>query len=202
MKWKLWEKSLLVALAVLLAVNLTGLSAAGSDIPSRVLRLHVLANSDSDADQALKLKVRDRVLEVSADWMENAGTLSQAEAAARAHLPEIQKAAEKVIRENGSGQSVRVTFEDVWFPTRQYENVTLPAGVYRALRVVLGKGEGHNWWCVLFPSLCLPSSEPETALSDVLTQPELDLVTSPYRIRFQSIEWLESVQRWFSSLCS
>ena len=177
MKWKTWERALAVALALTVGLGCTSLNAASEDIPARVLRLHVLANSDSQADQALKLKVRDRILQVSSGWMSAAKTREEAEAAAQAHLPQLQKEAEAVLRENGSQYTVRVTLEDTYFPTRQYETVTLPAGVYRALRVVIGKGAGHNWWCVLFPALCLPSAQPEQDISDVLTPTETKLVT-------------------------
>lgn len=199
MKWKTWERVLAVALALTVALSWTGLSAVSEDIPTRVLRLHVIANSDTDADQALKLKVRDRVLRESGAWMSAAKTREQAQDAAQAHLAQMQAAAQDELRKNGNRDAVRVTLEDAYFPTRQYENVTLPAGTYRALRVVIGAGKGHNWWCVLFPALCLPSAEGEAQLSDVLTGPEKDFVTSPYQIKFKSVEWLEQFQNWCRS---
>jgi stage II sporulation protein R len=200
MKWKTWERALAVALALTVGLGCTSLNAASEDIPARVLRLHVLANSDSQADQALKLKVRDRILQVSSGWMSAAKTREEAEAAAQAHLPQLQKEAEAVLRENGSQYTVRVTLEDTYFPTRQYETVTLPAGVYRALRVVIGKGAGHNWWCVLFPALCLPSAQPEQDISDVLTPTETKLVTGHYQIKFKSVELWEQFRAWCRSI--
>ncbi|WOC33404.1 MULTISPECIES: stage II sporulation protein R [Caproicibacterium] len=200
MKWKLWERAAAVGLILSLALSCTGTIAASEDIPSRVLRLHVLANSDSAADQALKLKVRDRILKDSGVWFTNADTRAQAEAQAQAHLSDLQRQAEDELRQNGCHDRVRVSLEDTWFPTRQYGKLTFPAGTYRALRVVIGQGAGHNWWCVLFPALCLPTAEPKKDLDDVLTKPEEQLTGSQYRIQFKTVELYESLENWLKNL--
>lgn len=199
MKWKIWERAVAIGLILSLALSCTGVIAASEDIPSRVLRLHVLANSNSAADQALKLKVRDRILKDSSVWFTSASTRDEAEAQAKKHLTDLQRQAVDELRKNGCSDSVCASLENTWFPTRQYSSVTLPAGTYRALRVVIGKGKGHNWWCVLFPALCLPTAEPKKKLDDVLTKPEEQLTSSPYQIKFKTVELYEMLENWLKN---
>lgn len=195
---KIWEKSLLLALILAVLFSFTGFAAGCEDIPNHVLRLHVLANSDSRQDQALKLKVRDRILAVSAGMMNGVRSRSEAEKAVGARLPEFQKAAEDEIRSQGFDYPVSVQMSKTYFPTRQYGIVTLPAGDYDALRVVIGSGKGHNWWCVLFPPLCLPAAENTEELKDVLNQDELSIVegNGGYQVKFKSVELFEQFEDW------
>jgi stage II sporulation protein R len=199
MKWKLWERAVVLGLILSFAFSCTSAVAASEGIPGRVLRLHVLANSDSASDQALKYKVRNCILRSSDVWFSGVRTRSQAEQAAEQHLAEIQKQATEELRKNGSSAPVRVSLEDTWFPTRQYQAVTFPAGTYRALRVTIGSGAGHNWWCVLFPALCLPCAEPKQTLQDVLTQPQEDLTGCPYQIKFKTVELYEQLENHLKS---
>lgn len=168
-----------------------------------VLRLHVLANSDSEEDQALKLKVRDGVLAVTAPLLENAETRDQAEALVRAHMADIQSAAEAVVAENGSEQAVTVMLDLEDYPTRNYESCAFPAGEYLSLRVCLGEAEGQNWWCVLFPPLCLSAATAKDDAEDAfiqvgLSKEQYGIVTETqsrkYRVRFKI---LETVRGWF-----
>lgn len=168
-----------------------------------VLRLHVLANSDSEEDQALKLKVRDGVLAVTAPLLEDAATRDQAEAIVRAHMADIQSAAEAVVAENGSEQAVTVMLDLENYPTRNYESCAFPAGEYLSLRVCLGEAEGQNWWCVLFPPLCLSAATAKNDAEDAfiqvgLSKEEYGIVTETqsrkYRVRFKI---LETVRGWF-----
>ncbi|MFO7173860.1 MAG: stage II sporulation protein R [Bacillota bacterium] len=132
-----------------------------SGLESRPLRFQVLAHSDAPGDQALKLRVRDAVLPIlQAAGQEAADGPGLARDLAR-RLPEIEAAAEQALREAGSHQSVRAELATVRFPGRTYGPLTLPAGEYPTLRLVLGRGEGQNWWCVLFPPLCFPESAVE-----------------------------------------
>ncbi len=199
MKWKIWERAVAIGLCLSLTFCCTGVVAESEDIPSRVLRLHVLANSNTVSDQSLKLKVRDRILKDSSGWFTNIHTRAQAEETAQKHLPDLEQQAVDELRKNGCRDSVRVSLENTWFPTRKYNQATFPAGIYRALRVVIGKGAGHNWWCVLFPALCLPSAEPKQKLDDVLTEPETQLTGCPYKIKFKSVELYEEVENWLKS---
>lgn len=195
---KIWEKSLCLALILTVLFSFTGFAATCEDIPNRVLRLHVLANSDSQADQSLKLKVRDRILKVSSGLFSGVKSRTDAEKAASRHLDALQKAAEDEIQKQGYDYPVKVELTNMYFTTRQYREVTLPAGMYDALRVVIGTGKGHNWWCVIFPPMCLPAAEEKAELKDVLNQNELRVVDGKnnYVIRFKTLEAYEQIRAW------
>lgn len=124
---------------------------------SELIRLHVVANSDSEEDQKLKLQVRDAVVENLQEAMASAADQEAAKAYLQEQLPQIQQLAQKVLREAGCDDSVQVSLAMEEFGTRVYDTFTLPAGLYESLRIVIGDGEGHNWWCVVFPSFCVPA---------------------------------------------
>ena len=198
---RLWECALLLAFSLTLV---TGVWAAGSQsaLAGQVVRLHVIANSDSDADQALKLQVRDAVLSAAAPLLEGVSDQSQAEQVLSAHLQELADAGAAVVAYEGYSYPVAVSLEDCWFPTREYEDFALPAGTYRALRVVIGAGEGRNWWCVVFPQLCLPATAAEfdaqaagAGFSDTLT----GAVEGEYPIRFFLLDCLGKLENWLGS---
>ncbi|NLJ30569.1 MAG: stage II sporulation protein R [Clostridiales bacterium] len=193
---KLFEKSLCLALILTVLFSFTGFAASCEDIPNRVLRLHVLANSDSDKDQALKLKVRDRVLKVSAGMLDNITDKSQAEDQVKARLPQIKAAAEDEVKKQGYRYSVDVELTNMYFTTRQYDTVTLPAGQYDALRITIGSGRGHNWWCVIFPPMCLPAAEKPEELNDVLNRNQLQIVEGKgdFEVKFLTLEWYEKIK--------
>ncbi len=170
------------------------------EIRSSVLRMHVLANSDSEEDQALKLQVRDRLLEISREIYSHAATREEAVRQTNAHLQLLQEEAQKVVALRGYDYRVSVALENSYFTTRTYGDVTLPAGNYQALRVVIGEGEGHNWWCVMFPPLCISAaSEDEAQLSEVLTPQQMELVeTDGYEVRFKCVELYEEFMKYLS----
>ena len=120
-----------------------------------IIRLHVIANSDSREDQELKLKVRNEILR----YMEGSSSVTEAREYIRANLGDIEKISEKVIRENGFTYPARAELGVTFIPQKSYEDLTLPAGNYEALNITLGRGDGHNWWCVIFPQLCLVGEE-------------------------------------------
>ncbi len=126
-------------------------------VQGKVLRLHIPANSDSAEDQAIKLRLRDFVLEEYGVQLGDCETLELAEERAASLLPEIEEAATEFLHENGFSYGAKAELVTMDFPTREYERLILPAGEYRAIRITLGSGEGHNWWCVIFPQLCLPA---------------------------------------------
>lgn len=130
-----------------------------------LIRLHVVANSDSESDQYLKLRVRDAVTESLQEEMANIADTDQAKEYLREKLPQIQQIAVSTLRDLGCEDSVAVSLCRETFDTRHYETFSLPAGVYDALRIVIGEGKGQNWWCVVFPSLCLPAAS--EAVEDV-----------------------------------
>ncbi|MBE3577720.1 MAG: stage II sporulation protein R [Limnochordales bacterium] len=125
--------------------------------PHNLLRLHILANSDDPSDQQLKLRVRDQLLEITAGLFGSVRSATEAEWLVRLHKAELEAAALREIRLAGKSYGVRLEIGDVYFPDRRYGSLVYPAGIYRAVQVVLGEGRGANWWCVLFPPLCLDS---------------------------------------------
>ena len=163
---------------------------ASAQIKTDTLRLHIIANSDSDFDQKLKLKVRDRVLEYTGELFAEVSGKTEAEALAEYSSDEIKNIAEEVIVENGADYSVSVEITNMWFETRSYDGFTLPAGDYDAVRIIIGAGEGHNWWCVMYPPLCIPMASEITDDKEIeqefFSTRELDMIRKPekYEVRF------------------
>jgi len=194
----LWELALLAGLA---AVLLTGALSLGEQtaLSEKVVRLHVLANSDSQEDQELKLQVRDRVLAETEVLLEASTDRKDAEQRLTAALPELERLAAEEIAESGYDYPVSVRLEETAFPTRTYDGFTLPAGEYLALRVLIGAAEGQNWWCVVFPPLCAAASEDvaETALAAGLSEDQVGLITEEnqgYELRLKSVELWEKLK--------
>ena len=165
LRLKLWEKALLALLCVLLSAALWA-QGETERISSSLIRLHVLAVDDSPGEQALKLRVRDAVLACLEEKMGAAESKEAAEALLADALGEIEGAA----RSAAEGREVAVTLTREYYPTRRYDSFALPAGRYDSLRVVLGEGKGHNWWCVVFPPLCLAAESCETAEEALASQ--------------------------------
>lgn len=170
---------------------------AAHTVREECLRLHVLADTDSEADQTVKLKVRDAILEETENLFTSCNTADEAIRKASEKKAEIKEIAESVLRENGFGYGAEVFIEQEYFGTRQYENVSLPAGNYTALKVILGKGAGHNWWCVMFPPLCLPAvtEKADDSVYGVFGEDGGDLVTgkSGYKVKFRIVEIVENI---------
>lgn len=123
-----------------------------------LVRLHVVANSDAPEDQAVKLRVKDAVVESLKDSMAELTDAEQAKAYLQENLPKIEALANRALQEAGCGDTATVSLAVEEFATRVYDTFTLPAGLYDALRITIGEGQGHNWWCVVFPSLCIPAT--------------------------------------------
>ena len=171
--------------------------AAADTVREECLRLHVLADTDSEADQSVKLQVRDAILEETGELFQSCLTAAEAVSRASERKEEIEAVAERVLRENGFSYGAEVFIEEEYFSTRQYESVSLPAGNYTALKVVLGEGEGHNWWCVMFPPLCLPAvtEKQEDSVYGVFGENGGNLVTgkSGYKVKFRIVEIVENI---------
>lgn len=196
-----------MAAGLILAILISNIGSFISDgrkldeLRGSVLRLHILANSDSEQDQRLKLMVRDKLLE--SGLFESAESLSQAEAIAEEKLDKITDIAERVLRENGCAHKVTAELADVDFGDRTYGDITMPAGRYRALRIKIGSAEGHNWWCVMYPPLCLPAAceaedgvgEDESAAEANFDEKELDILHKPrkYKVRFAIWDKIKSI---------
>lgn len=190
-----WVRAVCGGLCLCLCLSICGFAGEVDDLRSRVLRLHILANSDSEIDQSVKLKVRDAVVEECAGLLNGATNADEAAALAEAQLDEVCAVAERVLREQSADYGVSAEVTKTYFPTRVYDNVTLPAGRYPAVRLFLGKAEGHNWWCVLFPPLCVSAATDKKTTADVLTPSEDALVTDGerYRVKFKVVEWWEEL---------
>jgi stage II sporulation protein R len=166
-------------------------------LADRLIRFHVVAASDDPLDQARKLVVRDALLPEIAALTADCADADAAEAALKQGLPALQATAFSAL---GTGEPVRAALAEETFPRRDYDSFSLPAGTYRALRVTLGAGAGHNWWCVAFPALCLPAVTErgeerfaETSLDAGLTPEELELVSSDgehVQFKFRLLDWL------------
>lgn len=193
MKLKKWELALIFALAV---TFLGGAAAAmgqktQEELADKLIRLHVVAKSDTGADQALKLKVRDEILARVGPLLEGVTDREEAAGILEDKLGEITDAAKSVLQAEGCDDAVTASIEIEDFPTRDYETFRLPAGEYTALRVVIGDGAGQNWWCVVFPPLCVTAACDAKEVMKLLTDEEVKLITSDepeYVIKFKSVE--------------
>ena len=160
-------------------------------IREEVLRLHVIANSDETYDQELKLKVRDAVLRSGKTVFSGSEDIISAENEIADKKEVILYSAVETVRNLGYDYDVKLELTRSYFPTRTYDNLTLPAGYYKAVRIIIGEGKGKNWWCIMFPPLCLPSAtKKDEIISDFLTDEEMDIVTADpdYEVRFWIIE--------------
>ena len=197
---------LTLELALLLALAVTLLWGAWSlhrqdDLQEKMIRLHVIANSDSGADQPLKLWARDAARRRAEEILRQSADMTEARARLRDSLPAIGDAAAQELAAQGSGYAVSVALEDTEFPHKTYDGFALPAGEYLALRVVIGAGEGRNWWCVVYPPLCTAAAcELEgVALEGGMTADDLSLMTGEnagYVLRFRSLELWERLRQW------
>ncbi len=188
------ELAVLTAFIITCVISTMSFASACEDIRNSVLRMHVVANSDSEEDQCLKLKVRDAVLEAGKEYFDNSESAAQAEEKLIPVKDELERVAKKVVEENGYDYDVKVNIGNAYFPTKTYDgNTTLPAGEYEAVNVIIGSGRGHNWWCVMFPPMCLPAAESDTELDEVLSEREYEIVKSnpKFEPRFKIVEWYE-----------
>lgn len=195
-RFRHFEVALLLALAVTL---LWGASSADRQetLSRKLIRLHVIANSDSEADQSLKLAVRDAVLAQATALLEQSADREDAWRQLETSLPELEQTAARVC---GDRYPVRATLTTAEFPLKEYDGFALPAGRYPALRVIIGEGAGRNWWCVVYPPLCTAACTDleGAAIEAGLAQDEVRLITDQqgYTLRFRAVELWQQVRRW------
>lgn len=156
---KLFIKSVCIAFILTVIYSVIPFQAECKDISNEVFRIHILANSDSSQDQALKLKVRDKVLVYSKKLFEKAKNKEDAEKVISQNLQSICNVAYKEVVDEGFTYNVKAEITNMYFTTRYYKNYTMPSGMYDALRITIGSGKGHNWWCVMYPSICISSAQ-------------------------------------------
>ena len=192
--------AMLIGFAVtLILTSVTSFSENVKALEDSVFRLHILANSDSEADQTLKLKVRDAVLAEVPELFGDCQSKAEAEAAAAENLPQIVETAKRTLRENGCEYDVSAQICEMHFDDRTYGNIVMPSGKYSALRITIGNAKGKNWWCVMFPSLCLPAAMDFEGLAEesegYFTDEELYILEnhSEYEVRFYFAELFEKL---------
>lgn len=196
MKRKIIEISISLGLIIAIVFSLASFNGKCDKIRNEVLRLHILANSDSDEDQCVKLLVRDALLNSGKEIFSGAANVKNAEESLKAQKRELVEKANRVLAENGFDYEAKIYLAEEFFTTRQYENFTLPAGEYLALKVILGKGEGHNWWCVMYPPLCIPAASEDVELDVVLGDDGAKIINSgkKYIMKFKIIEIIERIK--------
>ena len=194
------ETALMVALALTMLWGAWSMQEQDV-LEQKMIRLHVIANSDAQDDQALKLQVRDAVLAQATDILQQSRDMVDAERKLSLALPAIETAAREKVVAEGYDYAVAARLEQTEFPTKEYNGFSLPAGEYLALRVVIGEGAGQNWWCVVFPPLCTAAAIDleETAIATGLGEEDISLITEEnqgYVLKFRSLELWESLRQW------
>lgn len=207
---------MIISILVIFALNTNMTYGKGQDtqkdIASKIIRFHVIANSDSKSDQALKLKVRDKILEYMQPKLKNSKSIDESRKIIRQNNEKIIAIANKVIQENGYNYSVTSTLSNENFPIKTYGNITLPQGKYEAYRIIIGSGEGQNWWCVMFPPVCFVDitkgevsyKQTEDQMKKVLSPEEYKIVNNQLskssnkkdiRIQFKLLEIFQNVKK-------
>lgn len=192
--------SVTVGIVVAILFSICSFAKTSEEIRSDVLRLHVIANSDTSVDQNLKLRLRDYILQEGKDIFNGSVNVENAVEKIEPVLPELEKSAKAFVNQAGFDYDVKISLSNEYFTTRTYETVTLPAGKYLALRVVIGSGEGHNWWCVMFPPMCVPAADKKDEIENVFSEKEIKLVESKpkYEPRFKVVEIYEQLKEIIS----
>lgn len=196
---KLFVKSACIAFVLVVIYSLIPFQAQCDNISRDVFRLHILANSDSDHDQSVKLKVRDRVLEYSKGLFESAKSKQEAESLVSSNLDNITRVAQNELKDLGCDQTVKAEIKKMYFTTRYYDSYTLPSGMYDALRITIGSGKGHNWWCVMYPTICVSAAaEQDEKAKQALDDDEYEIIKNEkYSYKFKVVELFEMMKTIF-----
>lgn len=196
---KLLIKSLCIAFVLTVIYSVIPFQAECEQISNEVFRLHILANSDSEEDQSLKLRVRDSLLRYTDRLFSEAENSDEAEGIARDNLESLRAVAQREVYANGYDYKIKAEVVNMYFNTRYYERYTMPAGMYDALRITIGSGEGHNWWCVMYPSICISSAiETDKRVEDTFSQNQQEIVKgNEYQYKFKVVEIFEKIVSLF-----
>ena len=204
--------SLIVVMSIM-SISISGevkkISAASEDYKNKLIRFHVIANSDSDEDQNLKLKVRDAVIDYLQPKLELSSSIEESETIIKSEYKKLEDISKNIVLENGYKYDISVGIDYSTFPTKQYSNVVLPAGEYKALRIIIGEGKGKNWWCVMFPPLCfvdeqssIIDTETDKKLREILTEEEYELIAqnnkkqvNKVEVKFKIVEILQNIMK-------
>ena len=203
----------LIAVMSIMSISISGevkkISAASEDYKNKLIRFHVIANSDSDEDQNLKLKVRDAVIDYLQPKLELSSSIEESETIIKSEYKKLEDISKNIVLENGYKYDISVGIDYSTFPTKQYSNVVLPAGEYKALRIIIGEGKGKNWWCVMFPPLCfvdeqssIIDTDTDKKLREVLTEEEYALIAqnnkkqvNKVEVKFKIVEILQNIMK-------
>ncbi len=192
-------RSVIFALTFCFILMLVPFEGQCREISDKVFRVHILANSDSEADQKLKLRVRDALVNAGEEILKDVESKEEAERLIEKNIPKLKSIAENVVFQNGYDYPVDLEITNMYFDTRHYGNITMPGGFYDALRVKIGKAEGKNWWCVMFPSLCIYSVSKTETLEENLSDGEYKIISSEneYQYRFKIVEIFTGICNFF-----
>ncbi len=192
---KAFNFALLFGLLCSAFISFAGFNSTCNELRENVLRLHIVANSNSKADQELKLQIRDAILKISGESFAGTSSTEEATVTAAANLKEYEETANRIIEEKGFGYKAEAKIGKAYFETREYDDFTLPAGEYNSLIITLGSGEGKNWWCVIFPEVCLPLGERGT-LEETLSDEACSVARqkSRYVMQFWVVEKYEDIK--------
>lgn len=182
---------IMLALTIIIS-NITSLISISEDISDKVFRLHIIANSDDDFDQNLKLLVRDDILKLSNEIYSDCKSIDDAKFETTCNLKLIEQTAQQTLAFYGSQYNVKAYVTRDYFDTRKYDNFILPAGIYDCLKIIIGKGTGHNWWCVMYPSVCLSGCVDD--FDNALNEKEKNLVINKYIPKFKVVEMYEYIK--------
>ena len=192
------ELAVLFGMLCAVFCSFANFNASCEELRDNVLRLHIIANSDSKADQELKLKIRDEILKTSNNLFETDTNLEKAISTCQNSIDDFEKIAQRVAEENGFQYDINVKIGTAYFETREYESFTLPAGNYESLIIEIGEAKGKNWWCVIFPQVCIPAAT-EAQLSDSVGERGTEIAQNPqkYVMKFKTVEIYENIKHYF-----
>lgn len=182
------SKPYVVLLALVCLIVISNIEISERIDKDSVIRIHVLANSNSEADQQLKLQVKDDVVRYLQPMLEQSGSIEESRQIIQNHLPQIEQTARRALQQHNSDYDVTLQYGHFDFPVKYYGSFSLPSGNYEALRILIGEGQGRNWWCVLFPPLCFTDSNVSASGKYTDQEPDTEIV-----VKFKSIEWLKEL---------
>ena len=191
--------ALLLSMTFLIVYNFSVFSYSCQTVRNDVVRLHILANSDAKQDQELKLKVRDAILTETSLLTDSVSSSEEALYVISNETDALRDIAQKVVNMNGYDYTVKAETVSEYFSTRVYDGITIPAGRYNAVKITIGEGKGKNWWCMMFPSVCIPAAE-GNSVEKVFNQKQKNITmnTSEYEVRFRIVEYFEQFKHLIS----
>ncbi|MBQ7133681.1 MAG: stage II sporulation protein R [Ruminococcus sp.] len=191
-------KVLISTFILMVTLTLVPFESTCKELNEDVFRLHILANSDSSFDQKLKLSVRDEVINNISPLYNDIENKEEAKVITENNLSLIEDIAKEVLSQNGVNYEVEARVTNKFFDTRYYDDFTMPAGMYDTLEISIGEGKGKNWWCVMYPSLCVGASS-KTSMSEDLTDDELEVITADdIEFKFKVVEYFEKIRSVFN----